>query len=205
MSQKPNFMMSVLAWGSRQTKSDEFITSYMLLSLCLRPLLFCRSVCGFAPTDLSFFLSLFPFPSLLFHQPNQFHLAAVYLPLSFRSVSSPSLHHLQFVEFTIYFACAPVSSLFLICLVDLVSQLGLCPLAPADSRFGPSDRLQNRKPKCVLFFLHFWWFNVLHTAVESFIFTTLDAKKLSSKDKSEMSEFLFFFHAASPNWKILQW
>lgn len=53
------------------------------------------------------------------------------------------------------------------------------------------------------FFLHFWWFNVLHTAVKSFILTAPDVKRLSSKDKFKMSEGFFLCSLSKPNLAVV--
>lgn len=147
MSQKSNFMTSALAdepdkWWVMNS------SPHYCCSLRLRPPLLCPSVRGFALTDLSlsfffplpFFMTLIIFTWWLF----------TCLTHSGQSVLPPCIVLHQFVEFTIYFARAPVSSLFLICLVDLVAHFGLCALASTDSRFWPSAGLLNCKPK--LFF-----------------------------------------------------
>lgn len=186
--------MSVLAWGSRQTKSDEFITRPTCCSLCV-----CALFCFIAPcaalhqlTFLSFALSFFSPPFFFISLISFTWRLFTCLSHSGQSVLPPcTVSSLLSLLFTLPARQSHLCFSFvwwtLFLSLDFVRWLRLTP------SFGPSDRLQNLRPKCVLFSLHFWWFNVLHTAVESFILTTLDAKKLSSKDKSEMSEFFFFF------------
>lgn len=153
MSQKWNFMTSVLADDADKWRVMNSSPHCCCCSPCLRPLLFCPSICGFALTELSlsfffplpFFINLISFNWWLF----------TCLAHSGQSVL-PTCVCLQLVEITIYFARAPASSLFLICLVDLVAHYVLCVLASNGSRFWPSAGLQNRKPKRFFFSLHFW-------------------------------------------------
>lgn len=145
MSQKSNFMTSVLAddpdkWRVMNSSPHD------CCSLCLRPLLSLSVPLWAALHRLTFLSVFFFFPLPLFINLISFTWWLFNLPYSFRSVSSPCSHRLQFVEFTIYFGRAPVSSLFLICLVDLVAHFGLCALASTDSRLWPSAGLQNCKP-----------------------------------------------------------
>lgn len=112
-------------WWCGQMKSDEFITTLLLLLSLFAPssiLSLHMRLC----TDWTF--SLFFLPPPFFHQPNQFHLVAVYLPCSFRSVSSPSLH-LSPACWDYYLFC-PCASLIFVSHLSGGPCCSLCALCP---------------------------------------------------------------------------
>lgn len=182
-------------WWSR--RNDEWWIPHPTAAALsvLRPLLFCPSTHGFALADLS--------PSFSFSLPFFIKLISFTWRL-FTCLTHPGqsvlLRRIVSSLLSLLFALpAPVSSLFLICLVDLVAHFGLCALASTYSRFWPSAGLLNPEPKCVFFF----------STSDNLMFYTQQSGHLFEQHliwrgfPRRISLRILFFYAAFPNFKKL--